>query len=84
MKLTTEELIVELQSIIGGEIPDEVMGEIAFNEQYDTVYKNGGYYDGYSIFVPKLKNNPVIGYPYVILAKKGSARLSSEEESLKF
>ena len=84
MKLTTKELIEELENIIGGKNPDDVMGEIAFNEQYEVTYENGGYYEGYSVFVPKYKNNPTIGYPYVIFAKKGSARLSTEEESLKF
>ena len=81
--LTSENLVSELQKIVGSEITNELKEEIEFNKEFKATYtRSNKLYKGYYVFIPEYEKDPIIGYPYVILAKKGDARLSTDEESI--
>ena len=80
--MTKESLIQELKKVIGGEIPKIVLNEIEFNAEYGATYRKGKNWRDFNVYIPEFSKNYKIGYPYVIFAKRGSARLSTENESL--
>lgn len=57
----------------------ELAGELGAHE-----VKQGKDWKGYKVFKPIYKENPIIGYPYVILAKDNKARICDPEESLEY
>lgn len=46
--------------------------------------KRGKDWNGYKVFKPVYKGNPIIGYPYVILVKGEEARICDVKESLEY
>ena len=45
-------------------------------------YRQGKEWQGYSVYVPVYEKCPIIGFPYVILVRGESVRLSTEEEAV--
>ena len=79
--MTKDSLIKELQSI-SGEVTKIVQNFIDFNEEYGATYTKLKEWKGYNVYSPNYNKDVTIGYPYVILAKKGEMRLSTEKESV--
>lgn len=82
--LTTKDLIDKLTKITGKDLSDKVLQEIEFYDEYDAFYVQGKNFKGFNVFIPEFKKNIIIGYPYVIFAKNGIARLSTNEESIEY
>ena len=78
------ELITELESISGVSVSNDILDMLEVYKQYEVVFVKSKDYKDYNVFVPKFKNNPIIGYPYIILTKNGETRLSTVEESLEY
>ena len=62
---------------------NEKIKELADELGADEV-KRGKDWDGYKVFKPVYKGNPIIGYPYVILVKGEDARICDVKESLEY
>lgn len=45
-------------------------------------YRQGKEWQWYSVYVPVYEKCPIIGFPYVILVRGESVRLSTEEEAV--
>lgn len=41
-------------------------------------------WNGYKVFKPIYKGNPIVGYPYVILVKGDEVRICDAKESLEY
>ena len=46
--------------------------------------KKGKDWNGYKVFIPLYRGNPIIGLPLVILQKGDDARISTNQESFEY
>ena len=75
----------ELKRIATKCVSDEVFDYIDCLKQYLALWQLDKPWKGYQVYAPYFyKTAPITGLPYVVLVKDGTARLSTDEESLQY